>query len=122
MTERLAIVAGDQLVMSKTQDNETTLEDLNDYHAIELATHTILSNLLDSLHDNFELLHQSQFILLTRLKLIEQRIKAFQTALNNGITATELQQKLASIVNLRKRLEQVLARMDTVNSRLLKIE
>lgn len=109
-------------MMSKTQDNETTLEDLNDYHAIELATHTILSNLLDSLHDNFELLHQSQFILLTRLKVIEQRIKAFQTALNNGITATELQQKLASIVNLRKRLEQVLARMDTVSNRLLKIE
>lgn len=114
--------AGHVMVTSKTQDNETTLEDLNDYHAIELATHTILSNLLDSLHDNFELLHQSQFILLTRLKLIEQRIKGFQTALDNTITPTELQHKLASIVTLRKRLEQVLAKMDTVSSRLLKIE
>lgn len=45
-----------------------------DFHPIELAAHSLLSASLDSVHENFNLLHQSQHILLTRLKHIEHRL------------------------------------------------
>lgn len=45
-----------------------------DFHPIELAAHSVLSASLDSVHENFSLLRQSQHILLTRLKHIEHRL------------------------------------------------
>lgn len=46
-----------------------------DFHPIELTAHSLLSGSLDTLHENFVQLHQSQHVLLTRLKHIEDRLK-----------------------------------------------
>lgn len=51
-----------------------------DFHPIELAAHSILSGSLDSIHENFSLLHQSQHILITRLKHIEHRLQTLENA------------------------------------------
>lgn len=50
------------------------MEEEIDFHPIELAAHAVLSAPLDSVHESFNLLHQSQHILLTRLKHIEHRL------------------------------------------------
>lgn len=106
--------------MSKTQ-NDDPGEELHDYHPIELAAHSILSNPLDSLHDNFELLHQSQFILLTRLKVIEQQIKKYQATVDSQVSPADIEDKISRISSLRKRLEKAVSQMNVVEERLLLI-
>lgn len=96
-------------------------DDPPDYHPIELAAHSILSSLLDSLHDNFELLHQSQFVLLTRLKQMEQRVKRYQES-GSPVAAAEVQSKTLTIAQLRKRLETLVTKLDEINQRLEKEE
>lgn len=56
------------------------MEEEIDFHPIELAAHSVLSASLDSVHENFNLLHQSQHMLLTRLKHIEHRLLLLETS------------------------------------------
>lgn len=53
-----------------------------DFHPIELTAHFLLSGAIDSLQENFELLHQSQKILLTRLNHIDDRLRKLDTQLD----------------------------------------
>lgn len=86
-----------------------------EFHPIELAAHSILSGSLDTLNENFEELHQSQHILLTRLKLLEKRIGAV-------LLKVEAQSDLGKVVVrirlLRKQLDDVARVLERVEQRL----
>lgn len=92
------------------------MQDDGDLHPIELIAHSVLSGPLDSLNENFELLHKSQVVLLTRLKLIEQKLEQFQqihgTIDNKPITDT-----IGRIKGIKKRLQEVERRLDSIDKR-----
>lgn len=52
-----------------------TSEEPVDFHPIELAAHYLLSGSLNSLHEQFSLLHESQRLLAARLAAIETRLQ-----------------------------------------------
>lgn len=65
-----------------------------DFHPVELAAHFLLSGSLDNLHENFQQLHDSQKILLTRLHLIETRLAAVSDNIANSIDLTDMQTRV----------------------------
>lgn len=91
-----------------------------DFHPIELTAHSLLSGSLDTLHENFVLLHQSQHILLTRLRLIEDRLKQINTEL--AVSGKELVQVQARIRALRKKLSDVAKILVKVDKRVGQLE
>lgn len=97
----------------------------HEIHPVELTAHTLLSAPLNSLNDYFELLSQSQLILLTRLQVIEDRLKSFKTIVvenHNIVDDKDVTTDLQRIKQLRKRLVAVQKVLSKVNSRLDKIE
>lgn len=90
----------------------------NDIHQIELIAHSLLSSPLDNLSENFESLNQSQLILLTRLNLIEQKLKQVE---NDSVTDS-VQSHLATIKILKSRLLISLSKLDKIDERLNNIE
>ncbi|KAK6456926.1 uncharacterized protein RJT20DRAFT_127015 [Scheffersomyces xylosifermentans] len=111
------------------QDIEKSFEeDVIDLHPIEVAAHTLLSSSLDNLNENFEQLNQSQIILLTRLKIIEDRLLSFKKVVmddqkivddkelaNHFNRVKELQRRLGST---KKTLSKVQSRVDKMNEKL----
>lgn len=65
-------------------------EDDGDFHPIELAAHSLLSGSLDSLNENFLQLHRSQHVLLTRLKMISDRLDKIEGGLGDKIAASDV--------------------------------
>lgn len=99
------------------------MPDDGDLHPIELIAHSVLNEPLDSLHENFELLHKSQVILLTRLKLIEQKLEKYgqqqaNQSLGNSLPITEAVGKIRSI---KKRLQEIDKVLDKIDKRVDKL-
>lgn len=90
--------------------------DHSDLHPIELIAHQILSGPLDNLNDNFESLHNSQVILLTRLKSIEQRLTNLSIQSNDKVI--DIQEELARIKVIRKRLQSSQKKLGKIDKRL----
>lgn len=91
-----------------------------DFHPIELTAHSLLSGSLDNLHENFVLLHQSQHILLTRLRLIEDRLKEIHTEL--AVSGKDVTQVQARIRAVRKKLADVAKILVKVDRRVGQLE
>lgn len=97
----------------------------DDLHPIELAAHAILSGPLDTLHDNFELLNQSQYVLLTRLQLIETRLTEFKKAFVDDeeyVNDKEIQLTLAKVKELKKSLQLCCKTLEKVEHRTEKMK
>lgn len=96
----------------------------DDLHPIELTAHTLLSGSLDNLNDNFEILNQSQLILLTRLKFIEERLLSFKNVAldQSGIDDKEVVKNFDKIKELQKRLTGVGKVLEKVEERVERIE
>lgn len=102
---------------------KSTNDSINDLHPVELAAHSLLSGPLDSLNDNFELLSQSQVILLTRLKIIEDRLNNFKELVDaNIIDEKQFLQQTSKVKELSKRLSHILRQLDKIDSRLDKLK
>lgn len=98
-------------------------ETYEDIHPVEIAAHTLLSGPLDSLNENFELLSQSQLILLTRLRIIEERLQSFKLLAIDGILDDkDVSRDIQKIKELRKRILTVNKTLTKVNGRLQKVE
>lgn len=83
-----------------------------EFHPIEVAAHSVLSSSLDSLQENFLNLHKSQQILLTRLKMIEDRLNKVNESTQSSISEEDLaavHMKLSRIQQLLSRCEKSLA-------------
>lgn len=91
-----------------------------DFHPIELTAHSLLSGSLDNLHENFVLLHQSQHILLTRLRLIEERLTLIHSEL--VVSGNDIIQIRARIRTLRKKLAEVALTLVKVDQRVGQME
>ncbi|CAI5759789.1 unnamed protein product [Candida verbasci] len=92
-------------------------------HPIELTAHTLLNGSFENLNENFNMLNQSQVILLTRLKIIESKLNNFKELIgNNYINEKKLTEKFKKIKSLRKRLEFVLLKLDKIDKRVAKLE
>lgn len=93
---------------------------VNDLHPIELTAHALLNGPLENLHENFELLTQSQYILLTRLKLIENRLTSFEKAFcEEGLFVNDrdVQNSFSRIKELRKLLLKSLKTLSKISDR-----
>lgn len=102
---------------------KSTNDSINDLHPVELAAHSLLSGPLDSLNDNFELLSQSQVILLTRLRIIEDRLTNFKELVDaNIIDEKQFLQQTSKVKELSKRLSHILRQLDKIDSRLDKLK
>lgn len=93
-------------------------------HPIELTAHSILNAPLDHLYEDFELLGQSQYILLTRLRLIEDRLKSFKKVViddGNMTSEKEISETFNKIRELKKRLSVTVKSLDKVETRVEKM-
>lgn len=98
--------------------------DAHDLHPIELTAHTVLSGSLDTLHENFELLNQLQYILLARLKLMEDRLAGFrQNAAEStaAVTEKDVADVLARVRAARRKLEASVKCLSKVEGRVEKL-
>lgn len=98
-------------------ENESGISGL---HPIELTAHSILNAPLDHLNEDFELLGQSQYILLTRLRLIEERLKSFKKVViddGNMTSEKEISETFNKIRELKKRLGVTVKSLDKVEAR-----
>lgn len=95
----------------------------DDLHPIELTAHTLLSGSLDNLNENFEVLNQSQLILLTRLKFIEERLLSFKKVAveESAIDDKQVANNFTKIKDLQKRLNAVAKTMEKVEERVGRI-
>lgn len=89
-----------------------------DFHPIELAAHSLLSGSLDSLNENFLLLHRSQHVLLTRLKMISERLNNIETAFGEGIPGRDIEAVHQQIKLLKVKLQESQNRLKKVEKRL----
>ncbi|CUM62802.1 uncharacterized protein PRCAT00000360001 [Priceomyces carsonii] len=108
----------------------TTEEDseINDLHPMELMAHSVLSGPLDGLNESFEQLSQSQLILLTRLRLIEERLTSFKKSVTdegNMLDDKEVASNIDRIKDLTKRagisfktLSEIEKRVERMNQKL----
>lgn len=92
-----------------------------EFHPIELAAHSLLSGSLDNLHENFLQLHQSQHILLTRLKLIEDRLRTLESV-EMKITEKSVLTMHSRVRALRKTLVESAKTLKKVEERVRGIE
>ncbi|CAH2353961.1 hypothetical protein CLIB1423_13S02850 [[Candida] railenensis] len=94
-----------------------------DLHPIELTAHTLLSGSLDHLNENFKNLNQSQVILYTRLRLIEDRLKSYYTVIEqNQAEPDELKEVVSRIKSLKKRLLSSVKTLKKVEVRVERME
>ncbi|KAK6199976.1 uncharacterized protein RJT21DRAFT_114419 [Scheffersomyces amazonensis] len=112
---------------SETTDknnNNNNNNEVYDLHPIEEIAHSLLSGSLDNLNENFELLDQSQLILLTRLKIIEERLQGYQKIAfeDSKIREEELVTYMNKIKDLEKRLQVTLKTMTKIDDRIAKME
>lgn len=96
-------------------------DDDHEFHAIELVAHSVLSTSLDNLNDNFESLHQSQVILLTRLKLIEEKLLKIKEV-NDESMKNNVGEDINRIRTIRKRLEGVEKKVQRIDKRMDSVE
>lgn len=111
-------------LLSLLKSSISYLMSSDDLHPIELTAHTLLSGSLDNLNDNFEILNQSQLILLTRLKFIEERLLSFKNVAldQSGIDDKEVLKNFNKIKELQKRLTGVGKVLEKVEERVERIE
>lgn len=111
-------------LLSLLKSSISYLMSSDDLHPIELTAHTLLSGSLDNLNDNFEILNQSQLILLTRLKFIEERLLSFKNVAldQSGIDDKEVVKNFDKIKELQKRLTGVGKVLEKVEERVERIE
>lgn len=121
----------DEILDNEASDNNAvhqrneTLEDEHDsdiggLHPIELTAHSILNAPLDHLNEDFELLSQSQYILLTRLRLIEDRLNSFKKVViddGNMTSEKEIAETFNKIRDLKKRLVVSVKTLDKAEAR-----
>jgi len=114
----------DEPLISHTTSSETdTSARIDDLHPIELAAHSLLTGPLDTLSDNFELLNQSQIILLTRLRVIENRLKTFKQLVElNDISEKQLLAQFNKIKDLTDRINRCLKLLDKIDSRISRLD
>lgn len=86
-----------------------------DFHPIELAAHLLLLGPLDSLNDNFLQLHRLQHVLLTRLKLISERLDQIEKGFGTGIAGLDM-------TDAQHRIKAVKAKLQATQKRLHKVE
>lgn len=91
----------------------------DDLHPIELVAHSVLNNSLENLNDNFGLLYKSQTALLTRLKIIETRLREIDTPPQRDKVVGKLindcsnvQERLNTLTSLAKKIEKRLDSME----------
>ncbi|ABN64895.2 predicted protein [Scheffersomyces stipitis CBS 6054] len=100
------------------------MEEPNDLHPLEVTAHTLLSGPLDNLNENFEQLDQSQLILLTRLKIIEDRLLSFQRVVledQNIVDDKELTSHFNRVKELRRSLLASMKTLGKVETRIEKM-
>lgn len=99
-------------------DNED--QDIDGHHPIELIAHSILGGPLDRLQEDFELLGQSQYILLNRIRLIEERLESLKTVMfeeESTLDEKEVLEGIEKVKQIRKRLCSMLKTLDKVEKR-----
>lgn len=99
-------------------DNED--QDIEGHHPIELIAHSILGGPLDRLQEDFELLGLSQYILLNRIRLIEERLESLKTVMfeeENTLDEKEVLEGIEKVKQIRKRLYSTLKTLDKVEKR-----
>ncbi|KAF3987705.1 hypothetical protein FT663_03704 [Candidozyma haemuli var. vulneris] len=88
-----------------------------DFHPIELAAHSLLSGPLDSLNDNFLQLHRSQHVLLTRLKMISERLDQIEKGFGEGIAGQDVTAAHQQIKAMKAKLQESQKRLGGVEKR-----
>ncbi|CCE72538.1 Piso0_000120 [Millerozyma farinosa CBS 7064] len=99
-------------------DNED--QDIEGHHPIELIAHSILGGPLDRLQEDFESLGSSQYILLNRIRLIEERLESLKTVMfeeENTLDEKEVLEGIEKVKQIRKRLYSTLKTLDKVEKR-----
>ncbi|CAK9441585.1 uncharacterized protein LODBEIA_P54530 [Lodderomyces beijingensis] len=91
---------------------------INDLHPIELTAHSLLSGSLDNLNENFESLNQSQVILLTRLRIMEEKLTSFRKLVEaHVIDEKEFTIQHQKIKELTKRISAIVKQLDRIETR-----
>ncbi|CCE73101.1 Piso0_000120 [Millerozyma farinosa CBS 7064] len=99
-------------------DNEE--QEIEGHHHIELIAHSILGGPLDRLQEDFESLGSSQYILLNRIRLIEERLESLKTVMfeeENTLDEKEVLEGIEKVKQIRKRLCSSLKTLDKVEKR-----
>lgn len=103
------------------ESHASTMSDEDiDFHPIELTAHSLLSGSLDTLHESFVQLHQSQHILVTRLRILEDKLKHLDRDPDDPKHDVVVVQ--ARVRSLRKKLAEVAKTLVKVNERVAAIE
>lgn len=92
-------------------------EDDGDFYPIELAAHSLLSGSLDSLNENFLQLHRSQHVLLTRLKMISDRLDKIEGGLGDKIAASDVTAVYQQVKAIKAKLQESEKRLTKVEKR-----
>ncbi|KAI3404737.2 hypothetical protein KGF56_002440 [Candida oxycetoniae] len=97
-------------------------ESINDVHPVELTAHTVLSGPLDSLNASLASLDESQMELLTKLKLLEDRLTTFKKLTeSNFVDEKQLSAHSNKVKEFSKRLSVILKQLDKLEARVDKL-
>lgn len=93
-----------------------------DFHPIELTAQGILGGPLETINTEFDLLTQSQYILLTRLRTIEERLVHFKDVVEKDdddvIDVTVLARQIKSLKQRLHTCDKTIRRVEDRVSRL----
>lgn len=93
-----------------------------DFHPIELAAHLLLLGPLDSLNENFLQLHRLQHVLLTRLKMISERLDKIESGYGEGIVGNDVTAAQQQIKAVKNKLQEAQKRLLVVEKRVGSLE
>ncbi|CDR40511.1 CYFA0S05e01266g1_1 [Cyberlindnera fabianii] len=86
----------------------------SDVHPIELVVQSVLGDSLDALATQLQTLHESQVVLMARLKVIEEKLKRWEVETEQDVDIKKMHDRL---VESKKRLTTVLAKLSEIEQR-----
>lgn len=86
-----------------------------DIHPMELVVQSVLGKSLESLSGQLQTLHESQIVLIARLKVIEEKLKKSEGQLTVDIDVKHTEER---IMLVKKRLQNALATLTIVEQRI----
>ncbi|KAH3674593.1 hypothetical protein WICMUC_003139 [Wickerhamomyces mucosus] len=108
--------------LSRNESNNTSTEtSTNDIHPIELVVQSVIGESLENSYTHLQTLHESQVVLIARLKIMEQQIKKYREHIKMG---NELNIGTAQdmITALHQRINKINSKLEVIEKRLDHIE
>lgn len=97
-------------------DESRAEEELFDVHPMELVVQSVIGESLETLSTNLQLLHESQVVLLARIKIVDEKMKKFDELMVKEVGGIDIKAANERMSGVKKRLTAVYHRLQKIDA------